>query len=333
MCSLKRRPISASAKLTETGLSVKTRSRLASAIDRLGGNLVDALNAPLERRAALVRAKTEAETTIIEALGKHAVAHLAVDSALAQRALTQLFGDILKAQANKDAVISGAVEQLRLSPPKADSEEASEELSEEFLGRFDDYARSASTEDLRMKWSSVLAAEVRKPGTVSNKVMRIVDEVPPETAKFFHSFCVNRLDNVIFKHLSGEINFGNRLYLTQAELLTDPGIAGHRRKPMPIADSSGNKLWFFGFSTHGISLQHLDPNASFSTSDPNLTIEEFLPHLGVYVLTDAGQSVASIFEHEPRQTAVRLANTLEKLHPGYSARVLKVNSAGHYEAL
>jgi hypothetical protein len=53
------------------------------------------------------------------------------------------------------------------------------------MNRFERFAEDASTDELRQRWGRVLSAEIRKPGTFSPKVLRIVDEIDQSTAAIF----------------------------------------------------------------------------------------------------------------------------------------------------
>ena len=301
---------SVSVDLTETGITAKAKSRFVAAVDRLGGNLLELINAPLESRVVKQRAVSAGEVKLIEAVTTYGIEKLQHDPEFAGRVAEQFFDRVYQKQTNKDGVLREALEDLRHEPPSESASKAGKpELEEEFLNRFEQYAEGASTEQLRQKWGRVLSAEVRAPGTFSAKVLRTVDEIDAETAKSFEAFCEASFNNVIPKCLSGKLEFPRQAQLVMAGLLVDPGMAGHIAHFGDANTDQGVELWMFSAADRAVGFPK---GSSIPTNNPEFTGPVIdsggRPSIPVYLLTDAGTAIAEIF---PRRNA--FAQYIEKL--------------------
>jgi len=285
--------VSISAELTESGVTAKAESRTVSAIDRLVGSIADLLGFKMEHGPAIERAKTEAETKVIEATGEYLANQIGKDEALTKRALEKYLGNVVRAQENKEAVAHIAITDLRETPPTDDEENTGEaSLNPEFMDRFESYADSASTEELRAKWGRVLAAEIRQPGTFSNKVLRVVDEIDHTTAHLFTALCEHRLSRFIPKCLADELTAPQLADLVSAELIIEPGL-GQATKFNEYGAPDGSKAWLVPFDDVGIGFQK---ERGFNLRSKSLTLvtSEGAPAIPVYVLTSVGVAISKI---------------------------------------
>jgi len=302
--------IEVSAQLTQSGVTAKAKSRTVSAIDRLGGNLVDFLNTKIEKRTSRDRAIIRGEKQLMDAVVKSAVERIEVDPAFADRAVRAHFHDVLENQENKDGVVSAALEDLRTNPPTgAEATTGPDELSPEFQSRFGEYAKVASTDELRSRWGRVLASEIRKPGTFSPKVLRVIDELTPQTARHFERFCGFRIGKSVPIILFGEINFGTALSLTSSELIIDPGQGGHVLNPSTIT-VDGTVARLYRFEMLAISVP---ADASRQANKPKKYFDSD-HRMRVYLLSPSGQAIASIL---PDRSEERLREMQEKLRAYY----------------
>ncbi|MBY5789776.1 DUF2806 domain-containing protein [Rhizobium leguminosarum] len=287
-----------SASLTPTGLEAKAKSRFISAIDRLGGNMVEIANVWIEEGVSRRRARIEGERALIEATSKYGIERLGNDTEFAGRAFDAHFRRIASAQINRDAVLEAAAEDLRLSPPGTGSAGNNDSaLSEPFLERFDQFASGASTEELRERWGRVLAAEIRRPGIFSSKVLRTIDEIDAVTAQLFERVCSHRLANVLPKCLTGEINFEDQMRLTEAGLLVEPGLGQHRSFSK-VATRAGTEIWLMAFLDLALSIPaDADiPNIDRFNEIQPISKDEATLSIPVYVLTEVGHAISSILQ-------------------------------------
>lgn len=299
---------SVSAEITPTGVTAKAKSRFIAAIDRLGGNIVELVNARMEGGVSRRRSIIDGERRIIEAAVHHGIEKMGKDEAFVERALQNHFKSLFVKQDNRDEVLRHAIEDLRLTPPsESETIAGPESLDEEFMNRIEGFANQASSEAAREKWGRVLAAEIRKPGTITNRTLRVIDELDPTTAQVFEKFSASILNNTLPKALVGDLPFNSRTSLTEADLLVDPGLTGQILNPSD-AEIWSKKVWVFRFEDYCIAIPQ---NAQRKESDV-VSWEDNIPKIPVYVLTDVGRAVASILPRNEAQTLVRLAKRVSE---------------------
>lgn len=313
------RETSVSAELTETGVKAKTNSRAIAALDRLVGNIADVWNSKLERSIDKGRAVSDAETAIIRSAAEAVAKRIGTDPDLAMRALESHLESTTRKQANKEAVALETIEQLKLAPPPSNEEQSDAgTVSEEFIAGFEPFAERAATDALRAKWAKVLSSEIRAPGTFTQKALRITDELDGSVAQLFEKLCKSRLGNCVPKAIAQKLEFIERQALVNADLLTDPSVAGHIRYFAEMRDDAGNELYFAGFGHTAVAIgkstsAQMLTSADLGMNDGKLT-------LPVYILTEAGAALASILEDNELEAVGRLAETLAKKMPGVEVR-------------
>lgn len=307
--------VSVSVDLTPTGVNAKANSRFLSALDKLGGNLVDFGNAWLEAPTARKRAKTAGEVKLIEAVAQYGVDRASNDEAFAERALANHFRKIGARQANKDAVLAEALEDLRNDPPSEESANSGPEfLNEQFIVRLESYAETASTDDLRQRWGKVLASEVRAPGSFSPKVLRAVDELDFATAALFERVCASRLAQVIPKPVSGELSFDEAVRLRSAELIVEPGL-GQLRRFSESSSGDGTVFWLAAFDNYGLGFEKSDgAPPTFNRKGP-LTSSDGAPAIPVYVLTEVGYTISRILPYNELEVLDKLYGQIASALP------------------
>lgn len=281
--------------VTPTGVTAKANSRFVAAADRLGGNLLELINAPLERRISRQRTLTEEETRVIKAVSQMGIERLQHDPQFAERAIGNHFQRLFEKQSNKDAVLIEALNDLREEPPtEIAAKSGPDQIDSTTLDRLERYAEDAGTEELRKKWGRVLAAEVRAPGTFTTKALRIVDELEKETAELFQAVTEHALENAVPKCLVGELEFRQLAQLVSADLIVDPGLTGHVRQFAEATASDGKTLWITSSEEHAVGFPK-DPMPSIAgTAKSAVQLEAGRPCIPIYILTDAGCAVAKI---------------------------------------
>ena len=193
---------SLSAKLSENGIEAKAKSRFISGVDRLLGNVTEFANVYLEKKTGSQRSRIEAERLIIKAAVEAVTVDVREDKLLAQHILENGFSQMSRRQLNKEKVIEATKIELESSPPNDDnSSTGPDELSEDFLNRFERYSEDATEDEAREKWAKVLAAEIKLPGQFSAKVMRTIDEIDNQVAAMFTIAASHRIGNSIPKAL------------------------------------------------------------------------------------------------------------------------------------
>lgn len=309
------RETSISAEITPTGVEAKSRSRAVAAFDRLVGNIIEIANAPLEARNSERRATTKVQAEIIAALGKAMVERIGSDEEFAAAAMEAHLDSVALKIENKKHVVRAAIEDLKQNPPtKEQTESGPDKLDEEFTSRFERFAEDATADNLRIKWGKILAAEIRRPGSISRKAMRIVDEIDSDTAFQFEVFCQNRIDNVVPRCISASLSFDQKANFVGAGLIIDPGLTGQVRLFSEVKDSEGTDLWI---SDYGFAAVAYKKGTSFSNNGdretaPLVGMQES-PGTPAYILTEVGHQIASIFEDKSEQAWAAFLDALATL--------------------
>jgi hypothetical protein len=316
------------AELTESGLNVNAKSRTVAAIDRLVGNAVDFLNLPVERRNVQERTRIEGERRLVEAIRDGALERMKMDPAFADRVTQNYLRSLVSRQENKDSVARHAIEDLRGNPQ---AKEAGPELDPDFVNRLERHAEDASTEALREKWGRVLAAEIRSPGTISPRVMRIVDEIDGPTAQLFEAFCSSRLANVIPRCLHGKLKFDEAARLEGAGLIVGPGVTGEVRWFIEASDAGGRKAWFMGFDGYGLSFPYEANLAPLRDEMGPLQLDNNVPVIPVYVLTDEGRAVSQILPELERTAFEKYVARLQSALPELTLSLYRSLGDGTWE--
>lgn len=302
---------SISAEVTKAGVKAGAKSRLVAAIDRLGGAVVDLVVAHIEAPAERKRARTAGEVKLIETIAQYGVEQLGANPDEAERAFQRHFRKVLKEQENADGVMRAALEDLHENPPNEASSNDETPISEEFLDRLEGYSATASSEDLRKRWGRVLAAEVRKPGTFSGKVMRVVDELDSETALIFEQIAKHRIGTILPKTMTGELSFDEQSSLVLSGLLVEPGLG----QIVSFRPYSTEGFWSFGNVEVGLVTF---PLAVKVTRERDETEPVFIsadgPAFSCYVLTPEAKAICSIIEDRQFEAlseyAAKLNNSL-----------------------
>ena len=306
------KPISVALAVTESGLEARAKSRALSALDRLIGNLADRWNASLESGTTDIRAKTAARKKFIEGLGDSGSAILNRDPEFAADAIEMHLGITVNRQINKNEVVAAALEDLRSNPPSSDeATKGDEKLSNTFLDRLGRYAEDATEDQVRDKWGKVLAAEIRRPGTFSPKVMRVIDELDQSTALLFEKICQNRLGRGIIKCLAGPLSFSDRAMLVTAGLLVDPGFSGQQITSRSVTDDDGKRLFFINFELASLGIAQSVELVKENKGEllPLIKTDNGVA-VPVFVLTDEGLAISSILEDKQEQALSQILNAI-----------------------
>ncbi|WP_164517658.1 DUF2806 domain-containing protein [Rhizobium sp. CIAT894] len=297
------------------------------------------MNVRIEGGTARRRSIIEGERALIEETVKYGIEHLKSDPQFAARAFETHFGTVARKQINRDEVLGYAVEDLKISPPtEIEAAAGPEELNQPFMDRLGSYAGEASTEELRQRWGRVLAEEVRNPGTFSNKVLRVVDEIDAATAKLFEDACDHRIGDSLPRCLTGELPYATVIALTTAGLLVEPGLGQHRGFS-GSKSNTGEDFWLISF----------DDNALVISKDAKLPDQQFggmadssraifrnhtsFPATSVYILTKEGLAISSILPDKAREAFLRYAGLVREQMPEIELRICRRNVAGGYDVV
>jgi len=320
------KPTSASVEFTPAGFKVNAKSRAIAAFDRLLGNAADFVNIPIERRNVEERSKMEASRMLVEAIRDHALSRLKTDPEFADRVSRSFLESLIRRQENKDGVVRHAIEELRRDPQ---AEEPGEILAPLFIDKLERLAEDATTEQLREKWGRVLAAEIRKPGTFSPKVLRVLDELDSDVAAKFEELCCSRLENMLPTCLVGELDIPLVARLVEAGLLVDPDLG---RLFEPSQADTGLDVWFLPLENFGIVMSQEAGNATPATSGVIQTQALGMrPGMLSYMLTITGLAVSSILPDHTAEAFARLSIKIREAVGQDAIAELRRTNDGPYE--
>lgn len=306
------RELSVGAELTDHGATAKSNSRFLNAADRLCGNLVELVSVPLEAGIVRKRAKIEAEKRAFEVSVEAALKHLQTEEGFARRAAERLFNRAFEHQINTDEVVLQALEDLRENSTRdLDSVDGPDRLDPQFESRFAEYAKHANTDDLRQRWGRVLASEVRRPGTFSAKVLRLVDELEAGTANLFEEQCKLKLGYCIPIGLAGVLKFHELAPLVHAGLYVEPGFAG-----LNLSAVEQGEYLVFRFTHHLVRIRCSEEGKKKVPVTPGAILQrssEGKLVIPCYALTGEGMAIASILPDYEEDAAHRFTLEVRKL--------------------
>jgi len=146
------------------------------------GNVSERLDANSRR----IKARSAAETALIERAETILSSNANLGSDLENRALQHALGEALNAQANRERILELAATEL--SHDKKTSEEspkesdAQSEIDADWLNTFAQYAEKKSNEDVQRIWAKILASEIRQPGSSSLRTLYFLASVNSKDA-------------------------------------------------------------------------------------------------------------------------------------------------------
>jgi hypothetical protein len=162
-------------------------------------------------------------------------------SEVALRAAQRLLDVEERRQVNIDAI----VEQARLALPETVS---STEVEPDWSARFFKEAQDVSNEEMQLLWGKLLANEVARPGSFSQRTLRVVADLSPAEAELFEQLCSFRFVGLVarepFLFCNDEneflrkqgLNWSSLQRLVSAGLIHHHGLTGYviEQAPSPF---------------------------------------------------------------------------------------------------
>ena len=142
--------VSVEAKITETGLATRAKSRALAAVDRLIGAAVDVPAAKMETWASRIRNEGRLDSATYD-VAVQRIRGVVGNDADAARLVDEVVASRIESIANRKHVATRALEHLALPGPdgKAERELAAEEVDPDWLSHFGGYAETARSENVR----------------------------------------------------------------------------------------------------------------------------------------------------------------------------------------
>ena len=193
-----RNEVSIRAAITDSSLSLDTRSRAISTFDRLLGAFFGIPAAWLERFEERIRNRTDRESIIQDAAAGRVKTAILNDEQISEAIAGLALSSSLTPIANKMRVAELAVDELlgSASENEVSSDEADGgDVDQDWLNHFASYAEKASSEGVRDLWARVLAGEIRQRGSFSLSSLRLLAELDQRMATTFESVVRHRWNN------------------------------------------------------------------------------------------------------------------------------------------
>jgi hypothetical protein len=285
--------------ISEAGISVRTKSRIVSTLDRWGGNFFRKKSFKGERAVQTDEQLISLEAKIVQKAGEKLLKRVDEDDDFALEVLNIAYSREARRRDNKEGVILAALEILKNeTASENESLEGPETLSDEFLDRVERYAEDASTDELKQRWGRILAGEIRKPGTFSRKVLRAVDELDAETALLFERVAAFSLGGCLPICLVKKLTFDEQAALASAGMILEPGL-GHWRLYNKVKISE-KEFWFCDLGEYAVAFPVVLDGVTTSDDESSaLGKHEENFAFPVYSLSDVGKAVTTII---PDQT-------------------------------
>lgn len=135
--------------------------------------------------------------------------------------------DLVRKEVNLSKVILLAEEQLASDT----SEPIADDIDDDWLYKWKDYASNVSSEQLQQLWGSILAGEVKKPGTFSYRSLDFLKNISKEDAKLIEAAAPFIISGRIFRNQNqylekSGLNFLKLLYLQEIGILSGVEAVG-----------------------------------------------------------------------------------------------------------
>ena len=105
-----------------------------------------------------------------------------------ERASSRYSSKLIREQLNLDEIVLNAAKELATSK-NTDAPAHGKDLQEDWLNEFENLARLKSSQDMKLIFGRILAAEIKKPGTFSIKTMRVISQLEVEVINYFQRLC------------------------------------------------------------------------------------------------------------------------------------------------
>ncbi len=226
------------------------KKNIWKSINRLITGLVDVPVSLLEAKVQKIKSESEALSLITKKASETVAEKFSKDEFLIERTTNYFGSKLLREQINRENTFQKAIDDLKLSPPKEDSEE---EIDSDWLEMFSKIAETKSNEEVQLFLSKILAGEIRKPGTFSPKTIHTLSLLDQKTAKTFQLFC----------NISFEIpNSDDRMTALISEPFGAPG--SNALRPVGLAYSDLTQLQDAGLIQHDLNAWKKMPSIVFS---------------------------------------------------------------------
>ena len=172
-----------------TGVPAPIRKNFFKAFGQLCTAAVDIPVASLEAKAGEIRAASMARIKIIQKGGEQISEQLDIPIEYASIASEKFAAKIVREQLNLDYVGINAANDLNQENLEGKEDKPIDEISDDWLNEFENYAKLKSSEDMRLIFGKILSGEIQEPGTFSIRTVRLISQLDNRAAELFQTLC------------------------------------------------------------------------------------------------------------------------------------------------
>ena len=149
-------------------LSEGIEKNLAKAAWKLSAGLLNIPLQAIERHLSEKKSESDARIMVTQTVAQRISEQLDVPEEYVTLAVAKSFGNIVQEQLNLDSVFEKTQQSLQNTPQdETQADRNIEEISDDWLNQFREFACQKSSEEAQDLFSKVLEGEIRKPGSFS----------------------------------------------------------------------------------------------------------------------------------------------------------------------
>ena len=165
-----------------TGTPAPIRKNFFKAFAQLCTAAVDIPVANLESKAAEIRAASSARIDIIRKQGENITEKLDIPTEYVQKASEKFASKVVKEQLNLDQIGINAANNLHHEKFDEKNQENKDEISDDWLNEFENYAKLKSSHEMRIIFGKILLEKL-KILTFSIRTVRLISQLDNQAAK------------------------------------------------------------------------------------------------------------------------------------------------------
>jgi hypothetical protein len=189
-----------------SGIPAPIKKNFFKALAQLSTAAINIPTTWLEGKSAEIKASYEARVQIIKKQGDNISENIEAPKEYISKASEKYASKVIKEQLNLDQITLNAAKELASIENKA-GDPSTDEISDDWLNEFENYARLKSSEDMKLIFGKLLSGEITKPGTFSIRTIRLISQLDNNAAKLFQQLC----SMTSSMHLGGKILYEARV--------------------------------------------------------------------------------------------------------------------------
>lgn len=197
-----------------SGIPAPIKKNFFKALAQLSTAAINIPTTWLEGKSAEIKASYEARVQIIKKQGDNISESIEAPKEYISKASEKYASKVIKEQLNLDQITLNAAKELTGIVNVTDGASI-EEISDDWLNEFENYARLKSSEDMKLVFGKLLSGEIAKPGTFSIRTIRLISQLDNKAAKLFQRLC----------SLTSSMNIGGKIS-HDARVISFEGSAG-----------------------------------------------------------------------------------------------------------